>query len=337
MCFGMEVSMTVSLCMIVKNEEAVLARCLDSVADLVDEIVIVDTGSTDSTREIAAGYTDNIYDFEWIDDFAAARNYAFAKCTKDYIYCADADEVLDEENREAFRKLTKALDGEVDIVQMYYDNQLHHGSIYNFDKELRPKMYKRLREFVWEEPVHEQVRLHPIVFDSEIVITHKPEKTHSDRDIKIFEKMINEGRHISKRLHSIYAKELYVSGTKEDFVKASVFFKGSCSDTTRSADEVLEASCVVARAARLSGDIGMLMKYALKGVASEGCSEICCELGEYFLSAGDLEEAIVWFYNAAFQTVPIISKACGGSLPKERLVTIYNRLGMPEEAEKYMN
>ena len=62
---------TISLCMIVKNEEEVLARCLDSVRSLVDEIVIVDTGSTDRTREIAARYTDRLYSFPWNDDFAA--------------------------------------------------------------------------------------------------------------------------------------------------------------------------------------------------------------------------------------------------------------------------
>ena len=75
----------ISLCMIVKNEEKVLARCLDSIAGLMDEIIIVDTGSTDKTKEIAGKYTDNIYDFEWIDDFAAARNFAFSKATKEYI------------------------------------------------------------------------------------------------------------------------------------------------------------------------------------------------------------------------------------------------------------
>ncbi len=63
---------TISLCMIVKNEERVLARCLDSVADLMDEIIVVDTGSTDRTKEIASRYTDLIYDFVWTDDFSAA-------------------------------------------------------------------------------------------------------------------------------------------------------------------------------------------------------------------------------------------------------------------------
>ena len=69
---------TISLCMIVKNEEKVLARCLDSIADLMDEIIIVDTGSSDNTKEIAKKYTDKIYDFAWIDDFSAARNYSFS-------------------------------------------------------------------------------------------------------------------------------------------------------------------------------------------------------------------------------------------------------------------
>ena len=58
---------TISLCMIVKNESEVLARCLDSVRDAVDEIIIIDTGSDDNTREIARRYTDHVYDFEWIE------------------------------------------------------------------------------------------------------------------------------------------------------------------------------------------------------------------------------------------------------------------------------
>ncbi|MBQ7777196.1 MAG: glycosyltransferase family 2 protein, partial [Lachnospiraceae bacterium] len=136
---------TVSLCMIVKNEEAVLSRCLDTVADLVEEIIIVDTGSTDRTKEIAAHYTDKIYDFEWVDDFSQARNFAFSKATQEYIYSADADEVLDEENRQRFLVLKECLLPEIEIVQMKYGNQLSFGTVYNFDEEYRPKLFKRLR------------------------------------------------------------------------------------------------------------------------------------------------------------------------------------------------
>ena len=85
---------TISLCMIVKNEEDNIGNCLDNIKDLVDEIIIVDTGSTDKTKEIVKKYTDKIYDFEWVDDFSKARNYSFSKATKDYIFWLDADDIL---------------------------------------------------------------------------------------------------------------------------------------------------------------------------------------------------------------------------------------------------
>ena len=89
----------VSLCMIVKDEEDVLGRCLDSMKGLVDEIVIVDTGSADRTKETAALYTDRIYDYPWVGDFAAARNYAFEKGRMDYLMWMDADDVLRRKRR----------------------------------------------------------------------------------------------------------------------------------------------------------------------------------------------------------------------------------------------
>jgi Glycosyl transferase family 2. len=81
-------SITISLCMIVKNEELTLDRCLTSIKDAVDEIIIVDTGSTDLTKNIGKKYTDKIFDFKWIDDFSAARNFSFSKATMDYILMA---------------------------------------------------------------------------------------------------------------------------------------------------------------------------------------------------------------------------------------------------------
>ena len=110
---------SISMCMIVKNEQDILARCLDSYAGTYDELIIVDTGSTDNTKEIAAHYTDKIYDFEWINDFSAARNFAFSKAGCDYIFSADADEVLDDTNNYALRELKHMLLPEIDIVQMY--------------------------------------------------------------------------------------------------------------------------------------------------------------------------------------------------------------------------
>ena len=111
---------SVSLCMIVKNEEDVLERCLKSAAELVDEIIIVDTGSTDRTKEIAARFTGKIFDFPWRDDFAAARNESFSHASMDYCMWLDADDVLLEEDQRAFSALKETLDPAVSVVMAPY-------------------------------------------------------------------------------------------------------------------------------------------------------------------------------------------------------------------------
>lgn len=326
---------TISLCMIVKNEEKILARCLDSVADLVDEIVIVDTGSTDRTKEIASRYTDRIYDFEWVDDFSAARNFAFSKARMDYIYSADADEVLDEENRERYKLLKDNLIPEVEIVQMKYGNQLRFGTVYNYDEEYRPKLFKRLREFKWIEPIHEGIRLDPVVYDSDIVITHMPESSHVGRDLANFRRQTDKGVRLSAHLHEMYARELFVAGDDKDFLLAEEYFVNSSKDVDRTPKEFNESCCVAARAARLRGDTSEFFKYAMKLVAGEGCSEICCELGEFYRNKEDYEEAAVWYYNAAYETVPIISIKTGNEIPLGCLADCYDILGNEEQAEIY--
>ncbi len=334
--------MTISLCMIVKNEENKLDKCLRSIAHLMDEIIIVDTGSLDKTKEVASKYTDKIYDFTWVNDFSAARNYAFSKAAKDYIYSADADEVLDKENQERFRILKEGLLPEIEIVQMYYSNQLTYGSVYNYDKEYRPKLFKRERHFTWIDPIHETIRTEPVVYDSDIEIIHEQEESHAKRDLAAFERICKNSNdsgggtgYLSPRLHNLYARELFIAGDKEDFMKAESFFETSCRDTLRSEDEMREAICVTAKAARLRGDSLKFYKYAMKAIASSGCAEICLELGYYYMEEEDYEEAIVWFYNAAFETESILDIHCGGDKPLLGMAKCYRLLGMNELAEEY--
>ncbi len=101
-----------SLCMIVRNEEHNLPACLNSVAGLFDEIVVVDTGSTDRTKEIAAAFGARVFDFPWCDNFAAARNEALRHATGDWIFWMDADDRLDDANREKLRILLAGLGDE---------------------------------------------------------------------------------------------------------------------------------------------------------------------------------------------------------------------------------
>ena len=106
--------------MIAKNEEAVLARCLESVQGVFDHIVIVDTGSTDKTRNVAQKYADITADYRWQNDFAAARNYSFSLSTADYIMWLDADDVLLPTDKDALLSLKARLDGSVDAYMLLY-------------------------------------------------------------------------------------------------------------------------------------------------------------------------------------------------------------------------
>jgi glycosyltransferase involved in cell wall biosynthesis len=327
---------SISICLIVKNEEAVLSRCLDSLKGISDEIIIVDTGSTDNTKKIASKYTNKIFEFKWIDDFSAARNFAFSKATKDYIYSADADEILDKENYEKVIKIKQVLLDEIEIVQMKYTNQLECGTTYNFNTEYRPKLFKRLRTFTWIDPIHETVRIEPIIYNSDIEIIHKPEANHASRDFGVFLQAIGRGKRFSLRLLSMYAKELFISGKASDFEAALEYFNGVLSDEKRSNDEIKYAICVIAKGYRLNKDVRNFLKTCMKGIADKPCSELCYELGEYYYELKDYSEAIIWYYNAAFETQSYLNIHYNGDYPLKRLGECYSVLGNKEEAETYM-
>lgn len=325
----------ISVCMIVKDEEEILSRCLDSLKDIWDELIIVDTGSKDHTKEIASRYTKHIFDFEWTGSFSDARNFAFSKATMEYIYSADADEVLDEENRKKFLTLKQVLLPEVEIVQMKYGNQLSFGTVYNFDEEYRPKLFKRLRDFCWIESIHETVRLDPVVFDSDIIITHRPRESHARRDLQAFEKLIRKGEKLSSRLFGMYARELFVSGEKEDFLKAESYFVSLLEETEQTEGDFVISCCVAAKAARNREDNIAFFKYAIKAIVTQSCSEICLEMGKFYLEIKDWKEAAIWLYNAAYEVTPILNVKAGGEWPLQLLIECYKEQGNDEQARLY--
>lgn len=327
---------TISVCMIVKNEEKVLKRCLESLKPIADEFIIVDTGSKDATKEVAAHYTDKVYDYVWQEDFAHARNFSFSKATMEYIYTADADEVIDPINIERFIKLKKAMLYEVEIVQMKYTNQLQYGTTYNFETEYRPKLFKRLREFVWMNPIHETVNVEPIIFDSDIEIIHMPTNSHAYRDFKHILKLIQSGENLSKKLFIMYAKELFIAGEDNDFFRAKDYFLHSLEHETRSIEEMKAAQCILTKCARLTRDYQLILKISLKNLALGNASaEVCYELGEFFFSEKDYNEAAIWFYNAAFETECELNIHYAGDYPLIRLAEISGLLQNKELEEEY--
>ncbi|MGL4874961.1 MAG: glycosyltransferase family 2 protein, partial [Clostridium sp.] len=148
----------ISLCLIIKNEENILKRCLDSTKGFIDEIIIVDTGSTDKSKEVAQEYTDKIYDFEWCDDFSKARNFAFSKATKEYIFWLDADDYITEENLKELIKLKETMNKELDAVSMHYS--LSRDEKGNTTYSLRRnRLVKRSLDFKWIGRIHEYLEV----------------------------------------------------------------------------------------------------------------------------------------------------------------------------------
>ncbi|MCM1335314.1 MAG: glycosyltransferase family 2 protein [Bacteroides sp.] len=325
---------TISVCMIVKNEEGRLRRCLECLKPIADEILIADTGSTDRTKEIAAEFTDHIYDFPWVGDFSAARNFIFSKARMDYIYTADADEELDAANIRRFLDLKKVLLPEIEIVQMRYLNLMEENTAYNARRELRPKLYRRLRTFEWIDPIHETVRLDPIVYDSEIEILHKAEGNHAKRDLAAFRKAIAGGTRLSKKLHSMYAKELLIAGDPDDLAAAEGFFRESYTDERRTPDERREAACVLARCYRLRGEVAAFFRVILRELPYGYTAELCTEIGAYFYEAGDFAEALCWYNDAIYEVEAVVSVFVKGSESLRRLADCYEKTGDPITAER---
>lgn len=317
---------SISMCMIVKNEQSILKRCLDSYAGTYDELIIIDTGSTDNTKAIACQYTDKVYDFTWCDDFAAARNFAFSKAHCNYILSVDADEELDSFNNQSLQNLKSVLLPEVDIVQMYYVNNSSFNSVYNVHKELRPKLFKRLRTFDWISPIHETIRINPVIYDSNIEIMHKPTGNHSKRDFSVYFKALKKGIHLEDYVVSMLCKELFISGDDSDFI----FFKDTLENTflneNRSTDTIQDINCVLARIYQITGESDKFFKVILKAVADNPSSEICLILGYYYFDKEDYEEAAIWLYNAAYETKSILDIASSGKKPLSLLGKCYEKL-----------
>ena len=328
---------TISVCMIVKNESQILARCLDSLKTIWDELIIVDTGSTDDTMEIAKRYTNKVYEFAWTGDFSEARNFAIDHASCDYIYSADADEILEGENVKAFEALKACLDPAVDVVQMYYGNQLDQGTVYNFDKELRAKLFKRIKPIRFKDPIHEIPDIDPIVIDSDIVITHRPTSLHAGRDLEAFRKIIAGGNKLSSRLQKFLDRELYLQGTQDDYESFAPYLYEVTADPERTADEVIEACTLLVRYHRMRGEVPQMFDNVIKVMAHECNSEVCDELGVYYLELKDYDNAAIWFFNAAYEVTPILGLRASEETPLQGLIDVYTALGNEEMAEEYKN
>jgi glycosyltransferase involved in cell wall biosynthesis len=191
-----------SLCLIVKDEEKVLKRCLESVKDVIDEIIVVDTGSTDKTKEIALNYTEKLYSFKWTDSFSDARNFAQSKATGQWILVLDADEYVDKENlAEVINKIRFESNSDVDAfeVKIYNFTGLNAEGIIQHNSL---RIYRNIQQIYYYRAVHEQLArsdqelsigtIELIIYHSGYLYNTVKEKNKSERNVPLIEKEVNK-------------------------------------------------------------------------------------------------------------------------------------------------
>ncbi|RDY25404.1 glycosyltransferase family 2 protein [Romboutsia weinsteinii] len=282
---------SISLCMIVKDEEKTIARCLDSINSVIDEIIIVDTGSTDKTKEIASNYTEKIYDFEWKDDFSVARNFSFSKSTKDYILWMDADEIINLENKNKLIKLKENLNSEIDCISFQ--------TYVSVDESNNPKcicrrnrLVKREKNFKWVGFIHEYIKVDGSICDSDVYIIHNKIKNNENRNLDIYKSNIAKGNQFTDRDLYYYGKELYCNKmweecikTLEEFIKRDPFI-----------EEKVDALCKIGRAYINKGQSCIGREYLYKTFEyDEPRGEIIFSIADSFEKERKYKQAIVWY------------------------------------------
>lgn len=201
-----------SLVMIAKNEEKHIARCLKSAIDIVDEIILVDTGSTDRTKEIALSYGAKVYDFKWINDFSAARNFSIEKSSGDWNLILDADEYIINDCKQAIRGFinnNNAIGVIKRIDSFIKDGELQYSK--TFISRLAPK------SVFYKGKIHEQLDsdLPRIKVNVEVRHDGYLETDKSERNLAILMDEIKENPNDPYTLFQI-ANTLFVSGKYAD-------------------------------------------------------------------------------------------------------------------------
>lgn len=283
---------TVSLCLIVKDEEAVLDRCLKSIAHLVDEIIVVDTGSRDQTKSIAANYGATIFDFTWIDDFSAARNAAFEQATQEYILWLDADDVLSEDDQQRFADLKESLDPSVDVVTMLYHLAFDEYGNVSFSLR-RNRLVKREKSFTWRGMVHEYLEVYGKVLHSDVAIIHQSEGGFSDRNLKIYQRRLANHDEFSPRDLYYYGNELVDHKRYDEAIPVYERFLneggGWIEDNIACCGKLADCYHHLGQHKK---EIASVLRSLTYGSPRP---EYCCRLGFHFLQQKDYLSAIFWY------------------------------------------
>lgn len=334
---------TLSVCMIVKDEEKNITDCLESIKDVADEFVVVDTGSSDKTKEVVSKYTSNIFDFKWIDDFSAARNFSLSKATGDFILWCDADDIV--ENPQDILPLLKQ------------DFDIHDFNIiYGNDNFSQARLFRNFRNIRFAGRVHEYPVLDDLFFEIKTDLPTPQRVISHQRETKVnvrhkTEKYRTEDR--SERNYRILKKEL-----EEDPDNArTLFYLGNALKELKRYDEAVETyrkylkvsiwvdekwmaqryiGCILQWQGKYEGAIREL-EQAIK--IDDRWAESYYYIGESHFLLKNYEACIEWMLKAAEKELPLSplwkEVSVYQSAPYRYLFASYDVMGDFEKAAHY--
>lgn len=328
---------TWSLCMIVKNEEDNIENCLESCHQLFDEIIIVDTGSTDQTKKIVSKYTNKIYDFKWIDDFSAARNYSFSLATKDYVMWLDADDIIKEEDHHKLKELKQTMTNKYDIIMLKYNIAFDKFGLVTFSY-YRERLLRRNKNYKWNDRVHEYIELSGNLIKEDIAITHdKKIKEKSTRNLNIYKEMLLAKEDLTPRNLYYYGRELY---EHEMYEEALDIFTEFLETESGWLEDNINACYLLSNCYKYLNKLDDSITWLYKSFNYDiPRKKTVCLIGNVFLNNKEYLKAIYW-YNLALTLSSNKESGFYESdydyfIPYINLCVVYDKIGDSKNSLKY--
>lgn len=339
---------TLSVCLIVKNEEDCIEKCIKSLQPFADEICIYDTGSTDKTIDICRNLDGvTIVEGEWRMDFAWARNQSFNMAKSDYIMWVDADDIVDERSQKFLNEFKKEEINKYDHVYMMYRYNVtpeNTDSLHFY----RMRIVRRILYPIWNGRIHETVtttaKTNPISYYIPIedaYVCHYKHKDSRGRNLAIFRDMEDKNEIYRGRDWFYFGNELRENGFVEEAVQKYI----KC---TNSADswkiDKLNSYIHLSTISLNKGKASDALKYAYLAASctNKPRADACCIIGDIYQKMRQWEWAAMW-YRAAYGNVTekleatFLDEDCSTWKPLLNLCVCEYNLGNVEKAEEYNN
>ncbi|MDJ0625264.1 MAG: glycosyltransferase [Candidatus Caenarcaniphilales bacterium] len=345
-------TVTLALCMIVKDEEQRLERVLQSSHKIFDEIIIVDTGSSDKTKEIAGKFTEQIFDYKWNDNFAKARNFSISKCKSEYWMWLDADDYIEEADVEKLKQLKSYLKNEYSEPDFFILPYHYCKGKDSTTKSLvlRERIFKVASKAKFIYPIHEIVQTSGLkgvtikdinIYHQDITLESRKDKTK--RNIKL----------INKALRSInYKNDLHLQNhlglaylSLGDYKKAiKVYSKCFNECVQREVGEIEQAKYLtkIAFCNEKLENYAKTIELCLQATAFDPfIREPFVLLAQSFYKLNSLQKALFWYQVADSIPLNVQRSSLDASYynhhVKDAIASIYYLLGDHRQAYEYAN